>query len=185
MIISLIMAITDEEERNLALELYEQYRSRIMRMAAKYFRNHQDVEDALSESVVKIIKNIRKFIPLERNEREAFLVCLVDRVCKTKYVKDKKGLALSIDLYSEETGREISDSMDIEDIVINRETIDRARGLLNEIDPQYAEMINLRHFGYSCAEIAEEFDITEGNVRIIFHRLKKKLNEKIGKEAVI
>lgn len=183
--LALILAIQDEQERDLALELYEKYQPRIMRLAGKYFRSHQDIEDALSDSVVKMIKNIDKFLPLDRNEREALLVCMVDRVCKTKYVKDKSGAAFSIDLHEEQTGRQIVDSTDIEDIVINRDTIDRARGLLDELGPQYAEMVNYRHFGFSFAEIAEEFHLTEGNVRVVFHRMRTKLNEKVGKDVKI
>lgn len=181
--LALILAIVDEQERNLALDLYEKYRSRIMRLAGKYFRSHQDIEDALSDSVVKMIRNIDKFLPLGSDEREALLVCMTERVCRTKYVKGKDIEAFSVDLHEKQTGRQIEDSVDIEDIIINRDTISRARGLLAEMGPHYAEMVKFRHFGFSFAEIANEFNLTESNVRVSFHRMRTKLNETVGKDV--
>ena len=72
---------------------------------------------------------------------------------------------------------------DIAGQVINRQLCDRIIALLRQENERTQRIVNMRINGYSHREIAMQLGISEGAVRVIDHRTKKRIREILIKEG--
>ena len=67
--------------------------------------------------------------------------------------------------------------------VINRQLCERIIALLRQENERTQRIVNMRINGYSHREIAMQLGISEGAVRVIDHRTKKRIREILIKEG--
>ena len=80
MIPILILTMEDESSREFMLRLYESCVSQMYREAGKYFSAKEDIEDVVSEAVVKLVNRIDTLQELERAKRLPYAVTTVRHV---------------------------------------------------------------------------------------------------------
>ncbi len=136
---------------------------------------HSDAEDVAQEAFINAFKKINQV-----NNAATFSAWLlrvarnlfIDKVRKEK--KIKMGPQFELDLLTNEVTPEdkVLSSLKVDDI-------------FSGLKPREKVILELRVFqGMPFAEIAELQDMTEGNVRIVFHRMIVRLREKLGNTNV-
>lgn len=101
-------------------------------IAYKILHNHNDTEDAIQDALIKIHLNIEKFYKLQTDELCLLIVIYTKNTAKDLYKRSSKRqtISLTYDEDGEERDFEILDeSPDLDEIVINRERVQKMEGL--------------------------------------------------------
>lgn len=85
----MISAIEDEEERRTAKGIYDRYAFRMKNYAYSILKNEHDAEDAVQETMIRIIKNIRVFLSLPWKDTEKLVLVYLKNVAFTLYRENK------------------------------------------------------------------------------------------------
>lgn len=102
MLIFLSMLESDAE-RQLFLELYNQYGNAMLRVAQRYFpKSQQDAEDAVQNAWLKAVQNFSKILEVSCKKRGAYLVIIVRNKAITILRKRKEELPRE-DAFADET----------------------------------------------------------------------------------
>ena len=189
----IILAINNEDDRNFVEKIYVQYGKKIYKVAFKVLNNSEDAEDCLHDVVKIIIDHLDVF---QSADGERFIKLLVTctrnaaldiyRKNKIKHINERKRK-----LY---TNEEIDDNdVDIENIpdedmfsdliLINEENRKRISEMIEELDPLYRDVLYLRYqYSMKNQDIAKILKVSESVVKVRYHRAKKILLQKRGKE---
>jgi RNA polymerase sigma-70 factor (ECF subfamily) len=97
MMLAIIMAIEDEQERNKIEEVYNRYYSTMLYIAKDILHDEGLAEDAVSESFIKIINNVEKIREVNCYQTRGFIVVLVRNVSIDMLRSSKKPQILSFD----------------------------------------------------------------------------------------
>ena len=76
-----IEAIENDDERDLVMKLYKQYSKKVSAIAYKILANKEDVEDALGNTFLRIIKYRDKFMDIDDIETNRLIVIITRSVC--------------------------------------------------------------------------------------------------------
>ena len=166
--------IETESDRELARDLYYQYRDLIFRISLKYLNNEAGAEDAVSDVFEKICRNVEKFRNLNCSKAKGLIVIYTKHTCLNIL---KRGRIIAFTELDEEAG-EYSD--DAESIVICDESYNRILSAVEALDDKYKDVLRLKYFvGFSDSEIAEALDINTENVRVRLHRARVMIKNRI------
>lgn len=182
---SLIFASLNEEEREFVTELFEKYGRMMYVTAKRILHEESDAEDAVQETMYKIIKHIDQF---ECDDRVRILTkveiglrtSIYHTACR-QYRKKKKQLTNEIQLYYSEDDEEMSAGFPIKDVhnveenVIQKEECLIIRNALLTLSPALQDAVNLVYFcGMSQVAAADFLGIKEEALRNrIFHARRK------------
>jgi len=92
-ILTLISALNDENDRRIARDLYDLYSSRMKKYAYSILKNEHDAEDAVQDTMVRIIKNLPKFKTYSAEATEKLVVVYLKNVALSIYQENKKSRA--------------------------------------------------------------------------------------------
>lgn len=159
----------------LAIEkLYEKYRQDVYRYLLSLTRDTDVAEDLLSECFLIVIRKL----PFFRGESTVKTWLFgIARNCWLQYLR-KQHPAITLDDMIE-----VYMADDIAGQVINRQLCDRIIALLRQENERTQRTVNMRINGYSHREIAVQLGISEGAVRVIDHRTKKRIREILIQEG--
>jgi RNA polymerase sigma-70 factor (ECF subfamily) len=183
--LQIILAIKNENERMLVEEIYETYEKHMYMIAFGILHNQQDAEDAVNNTVIKIIRYIDKFVDISCKETKRLIVIYTRSVAFNMYKLKKRKLNFSLPVSDDEdTDYEIRDEeTSLEDIVINDETISIVRKSIEKLDVKYRDVIILKYYHHlKNAQIADILGISESAVNSRLTRARqliKKGNEDI------
>ena len=169
--------LEDKTERKLAEAIYRKYKKSMYGVAYSILKNKADAEDAVMDTVYKIINNISKITSADSEKTRSLVMIIVRNTALNKYNYNKNHHMSSIDeeedeLYTEETPEEYFFGMES-----YRELLTEIRAL----EPIYSDVILMKFlYGYSNFEIADMLDISENTVRVRLMRAKKLLKDKIS-----
>ena len=189
MILELIQAIENEEQRSLVEDIYHRYFDRMYRIGLQILNHHHDAEDAAMETIKKIIDHVDQFLGKDHTEIIAMVVIYTRNTARSMYRKRQRSRTVSTTFDSEETGErgqvDIPDeSEDVQRLVINSETIRMMEHALQQLSPEQRDIILLRYyFGYPYSEIAKAMEIDENAARTRVHRIRQKLKTVLGDDA--
>ncbi|MGO5051788.1 RNA polymerase sigma factor [Lachnospiraceae bacterium LCP25S3_G4] len=152
-------------------ELYDLYFKDVYRYVLSLCRNETIAEDITQETFFKALKGIDSF--RGTCKIQVWLCQIAKHTYYTYYSKmsniSKEDMNLS----------EVS-PMDVEQIMINRESAFQIHQLLHHMEEPYKEVFSLRMFGeLSFAQIGELFEKTESWARVTFFRAKSKIKENL------
>ncbi len=180
-----MFASLNEEEREFITELFEKYGRMMYVTAKRILHDESDTEDAIQETMYKIIKHIDQF---EGDDRVRTLTkveiglrtSIYNTACR-QYRKKKKQLTNEIQLYytadDEEmpSDFEIKHEHNVEDIIIKNEECLIIRDALLTLSPALQDAVNLFYFcGMSQVDAADFLGIKEEALRNrIFHARRK------------
>ena len=93
----LAMAVTPEEKIKVEA-LYEEYDRLMYYVASRILHSHEDVEDAVMESWIRIIRYLDKINEVICPQTKSFIVIIVERISINIYNKNKKNRDNQIDI---------------------------------------------------------------------------------------
>ena len=176
MILTLISALNDENDRQIAKDIYDSYSSRMKKYAYSILKNEHDAEDAVQDTMVRIIKNLPKFKIYQSDEIEKIVVVYLKNVALSIYQKNK---------YSRErccSYSELEDCLADEDMfdeIVRRDTIERLHVLIEQLPEEYQALLSLHYeFEHSIEDVANVLEISESYVRTKLTRAKQALRKK-------
>lgn len=171
-------AIQNEKDRTKVEKLYYEYRKLMYKEAYAILEDKTLAEDAVSESFIRIINNLHKIdeniCPRTRN----FLVIICRNVAKDIYNSKRNNIPY-------EHTENITNPINVEDIVINRETVKRITDIISAMDSMYRDVLILRRaYGMSREDISKIFGISVETVKKRLLRANNMIKAKLEKEDV-
>lgn len=148
-------------------ELYDKYAPVFLGICFRYFPHYDVANDILQDSFIKIFKNINKYKGIGSFEGWMKRICINTALSE---LRKQKKIQFVEDFQFENSP---SFTPGNENDIIE---------LITQLPDGYREIFNLHGIeGYSFKEIAELMNITEGNVRVKYHRARKKMQEILEK----
>jgi len=186
----IILAISDEDDRNFVENIYNQYGKKIYKIALNILKREPDAEDCFHDVIKIIIDNLDRFRAASHdyNHFINLLVKCTRNAAINKYNREKRRCALETRLYIksnrydfDENDTEIEfadDSREHVDILINEENRKRLSELISDLDIIYRDVLYLRYqMQMTGAEIAKLLSIPENTVKVRLFRARKILIE--------
>lgn len=175
------MAIQDEGKRLKTEELYYTYRNLMYKISYEILQDEHLAEDAISESFIRIIKNLHKIGEVDCPKTRNFLVIICRNVSKNMYNSRKKTNECDyLDEMAED--KKVTDPAEI---VINKESVEKLSKVISSLDEKYKDVFILsRVYNISPQDIAGMLGITVENVRKRLQRAKEKILEEYNKEEI-
>lgn len=142
-------------------KLYEFYAPTFLGICYRYFPNYDIANDILQDSFVKIFKSLKSF------KGDGSFEGWMKRICVNTALSELRKSRYAMSLEDEDFGRLQSYTPGDENDIID---------LIATLPNGYREIFNLHVIeGYSLKEVAGMMDLTEGNVRVKYHRARKKM----------
>lgn len=177
--LTLLLMIEDENDRNKLEELYLTYAKELYYVSYQILHNHHDAQDVLQNAFLKISKYLNKIGEIRCKKTHGYLVIIVRNLSFDRYHENKKAVPVDfLDKSQEESGYDTS----LEEHVLNLERGKEFAKALAGINSGYADMLTLKYYyEYSNAEIADLFNLSYDVVCVRLNRaraaLKKLLSE--------
>ncbi len=158
--------------------LYYQYKNLLFHKAYEILRDPMLAEDAVSEALIRIHRNLQKIDEPFNNRSVSFVVTIVKNAALTILSQRRSDIVPFEEL-------EVADSADWEADVLSALSADRIYGLVDALGDELKSVFLLK-FAYDMShrEIAQTLGITENNATVRLHRAKKKLAAMLEKEGV-
>lgn len=164
-------------------KVYDEHKSHMKYVALNILKDNYLAEDAVHNSFLKIINSPEKIDENEYNRTAAFLNIIVKREALNILKKERKG-GIKEDIESEAVN--ISSPVDVENLVIGKETVNRILSIVNDMKEIYRDVFVLYYtYNYTVKEISV---LTEESEAVVYKRLqraKHHIAERIGKEKQI
>lgn len=152
-----------------AEEIYKRLSTRMKNYALVVFENEQDAEDAVHETVLRILGNTDKFQNLSWKEVAMLAFVYLRNTCLTMRKCDKRRLyyQMDFDSLSDNFLEEYEDAdMNVEAICIQNEDERQLRQLVLDLPSDIRDILDLYYRkNYKIADIARIFGLPEVNVR--------------------
>ncbi len=177
-------------EQETVRRIYDAYRRKMFSAAWEILRNRHDAEDAVSETVVRIMKNIGRFTGADERLIRANILIFTRNAAINLFGKRKRiseheesMIVNTGDTYEE---REIADDgHDPLDMLIGDDEYVHALKCIAGLPQRYRDILTLISLGYTYREIADIMGISAGNVGALFMRAKEKLRKELKNENSI
>lgn len=183
-----IMAIESEEDQALVENIYILYAQKMKATAMAILHNKHDAEDCVHDTVLVVIKYLDRFKEIGYNSDYAkYLVIIACRnIAINKYHQNKRRRALefSTTVYNEDDEAETMDipdsEADVAKMVLSEYNVKYIKGLIEQLDTKYRDVIILRSMGFHHCEIAQIMCISEDSVRQRYCRAREKIKRMGG-----
>ena len=184
-----LLSTLSEEERDFVTQLYEKYGDEMYSTALKILQNPRDAEYAVSDIMYTIILNLSKYEGQSdeaiRNQIVIYIRCIIRNISINAYNKRRRTWSREASMYyTDDTTEEAvefeyeDESFNLEDFVITKDEVERARTALLKLPEILQDAVNLVCFcGYNCTEAARVLKINPGTVRARIFQARKKLRE--------
>ena len=181
--------LKDEEILALSLEqpalfkiLVDRYREAFVRKALGILRNHEEAEDIVQETFVKIYFNGKKFTKYDGIEFKSWAYKILMNTAISRYRKiSKKWQAESADPLDLELASE--KHLSTEDIVLESETKSITADLISRLPKPLARLVSLYYIeDRSYKDIADKESLTIPALKMKLFRAKKILKDLVNKD---
>lgn len=176
MIPLIFMAIENENDKNKIVQIYEQYRGLMLHTATQILRDRATAEDAVSESIEKLIRNLHKVGDVSCYKTRALVVVIVRNTAINIWNKNKRA-----GYGNDDEIERVSDKAPLlSDNIVSIEAYDKIVSAINALPNTYRDVavLSLLH-EFSHTEIAEMLEISYDTVKMRLSRAKKTLREKV------
>ena len=153
--------------------LYSNYKKLLLYKAYGVLKDYQLAEDAVSEAMIRIYRNLDKIEDVDSNKTIAFLVTITKNSALTLLQKVSRQK-------TEPVEEDIADRFDLEEHVLSTLSAQTIFTMVNNLNEELKSVFLLK-FAYDLShrEIGRMLNITENNVTVRLHRAKKKLLEQL------
>ena len=172
-----ILLIRNEDDRNLIIQVYTDYRFLMYRIARHYFgSNEADIEDAISSTLKNLCQHVEKIRPENCNNLKAYVLSIIGNVCRRMVMKKNRDDALCDYSCSEDDIEKIPDANDPFQTVFDHSDATLLLESFDALSSKERILIQMRHIDkMEYREIALELGITEQAARVALHRAKRHL----------
>lgn len=175
----MILAITDDSDREFMKMIYIQYHMTMFRMARTLTDSHQDAEDVVSDACVSLIRKISVLQRLDCNVLEGYIISTVKN---SAYMLHRKKKARKEVYDGNEILPLIADTDTSPDsCIIQACTIAELMSAIDQLPEIDQMIIRMKYFEKrSDQEIASLFGIQEVSVRSKLTRARKRIYKLLG-----
>ena len=157
--------------------LLNRYRDSIYFLLLKMVNNSSDAEDLTIEAFGKAFRNLDLFTPDFAFSTWLFKIATNNCI---DFIRRKQLIPGPIDQFQDDiddmTVNIQSDLPDPEESLINEQKIAVLRSIVNQLEPRYRKLIELRYYKeYSYEEIGAEMNLPIGTVKAQLYRAKSLL----------
>ena len=178
MILAMIAAISDSEERSRVTEIYERYNENMYAKAYSILNNSHDAEDAVMNAFERIILHVDKFIGVKTDSLAGLVMLYTKCAAIDIYRKKQRHTAEPFDEISEATD-------DIADTIIAAETAESiAKAIERLTETQKTAIILKYYYGHTSEEIASIINSTSEAVRTMLVRARRRLAKMLKEKTL-
>lgn len=187
MLFDIMLAALSEDDRDFVSVIFEEYGKQMYSIALDILKNEHDADDALQETMYKIIKYVDKFADDDKSKiRNKIMIGLRVSIRNTSfrhYRKQQNKNKYESDFFydSDEDEVEIDmedESANVDDIVMKGEECRKIQEALLNLSPELQDAVNLVYYcDFSCVEAAKFLGITDNALRNRLYHARKKLKE--------
>jgi len=167
-----ICLMTDSESDRLFMEdLYEQYHRLMYAQALQVLRQSQAAEDAVSESLIALMKKISLLRGLDRNKLRSYVVITVRNLSITHLNRGRRERPTDT-----VTMEELAGGRPMDERLLEQAGVERIKNAILALPPQQKDVMLMRYFReMSDEEIAREMGLKPVSVRVQLSRARKRL----------
>ncbi len=171
------MLLQNSEDSNLVEKLYNKYERMLYHYAIKILKNKNDAEDAVSETFLRIIKNISKLSDCDCLKTKGFLFVTLKNISFDILKDRKRSSEIAVDEL------DISAIEDVEITFFSRIRFQNLKKAFDKLPEQYREVL-LFHVKYEMDinEIASAFGLSYGAAQRKLSRAKSRFKELIEED---
>lgn len=136
MLFTILPTVEDNDDRRIAVKIYKRYSSKMERYANSILKNKHDAEDAVQETIIKIMKNAKRFISLSEYETEKLAMVYLRNVAITIYRQNKRQDEQSISFDDAEDN--ILAQEDVWEHIMRKELTEILNKTIEQIPKDYA-----------------------------------------------
>lgn len=179
MLLDIMLAALSEDDRDFVSGIFEEYGKQMYSIALDILKNEHDADDALQETMYKIIKYVDKFADDDKSKiRNKIMIGLRASIRNTsfrQYRKQQNKNKHERDFFYESDEDE---SAIVDDIVIKGEDCRKIKDALLGLSSDLQDTVNLVYYcDFSCVEAAKFLGVTDNAVRNRLYQARKKLKE--------
>jgi len=173
----MILTFSSDLERDKFEYIFSTYKKLLMHKAYGILRDYMLAEDAASEALLRIYKNLHKIDDPTSKKTIAFLVTIVKNVALTMLAREKAYITQEYDENQE-------DDFDLEQQTISALSSENIYKIIDQLSEELKGVFLLKYaYDLSHREIGQMLGITENNVTVRLHRAKNKLAALLQKEG--
>jgi len=177
------MTIENETKREIAEQLYEQYKNLLYVCAYEILQDKQLSEDALQETFIRVMKNIHKIAKVICPKTRHFLVTICRNVSINMYNERKHMYTVEIESTKEAAHEDYINNP--QEIVISMDAVMHIKDAIKKLKPIYRDVLALKQaYEYTDLEICELLQIKPETLRKRVLRGRKMLKEILAKEGL-
>ena len=171
-LIPFVFLLTDSEDGRLFLEgVYEEYHRLMYAQALRVLRDGGMAQDAVSDSLMALMKKIPLLRTLECNKLRAYLVITVKHTAITLLNRRKRDRADGSVAFETLAGPDR-----VEDRLLERAGVERVKDLIRALPEREKTVMLMKYFReMTDEEIAEETGLRPVSVRVCLSRARKHL----------
>ena len=168
----MIVLIINENDSHIIRKLYEKYSKFMFKIALDILKDNYSAEDAVQQSLIRIIENIDKIDESNEKRTRNFIGIIVRNI----YNKNKSNNEnINDDI-------EIESKLDIPAIIISKESIKNIEKCISNLSDKYKLPIMMMASGYDYKSISKILGISEATARKRIERGRTKLKNILSKE---
>lgn len=178
----LLSTMEDDQERSFMVDLYLEYRGAMYDAAFDVMRQHQDTEDILHDTLLKLMKKTSLLRTFDCFTLRAYIVISVRRTaidCLRR--RGARGeLLFAHDDYLDTL---VPGGEGADDALLEEADHQQLRRMLGTLEPRQRDLLHMKYFlGISDEEIADSYGLKPASVRSLLSRARKALAEAIRRE---
>lgn len=156
--IVIIFGVISDDEKNLVNEIFSRLNVQMYNVSYNMLKNRYDVEEALSETFLKIIQNIVKISDLPGHQIDPYCV----RILKNETINVIRKRKRLVYVDNMDTLEHDYENYDIENEFLKSADIEILKSYIDRLSDDEKDFIHLRFSeDKRLRDIAEFFDITE------------------------
>jgi len=149
---------------------------KLYRLAYRYLEDGDQAQDAVQEVFVKLWTIREKMVDIEN--KEAFAVRVTRNYCLDQ-IKARRTVSLDVNDYFKDR---IEDESDPEKEMFKSDSMFELKRIVTELPEPHQSVLRMKDVeGYSNEEIGEILGLTDGNVRVVLSRARKKVRDSLEK----
>lgn len=170
----IISTIESPEDRDLMIDFYTKYKSRLYSEAHKFFNIPEDVEDIVYEALTKIIDKMEVFRKLQELQQIRYALTTVRNLSYILLKRNSYFTMISFDTIDFELAAD--DDTTTEKVAEKRYLLDQVWKLWKDIDINDRMLLEQKYIlQWSDEDIAELLEIQPQSVRMRLTRAKRKV----------
>lgn len=159
--------------------LMDSYQSRLYNHIRNYVKDHEDTDDVLQNTFIKVYRNIESFEG--RSNLYTWIVKIATNEAITHLEKNKQNSKKIETLNGNEYKLDIKDEVNLSGDYIKK-VLYKA---IDELPPQQKNVFNLRYFSeMSYSDMAEMLGLTEGALKANYHHAVKKIENYLSQLSI-